>query len=310
MRVALIGGTGFVGSYLVDALVAAGHEPWLLVRAGSEARVRHSGHCRTVTGDLTRPADLRQLLGTADAAIYNAGILRELPKRGITFEAIQYRGAADAIDAAVTRGLDRFLLMSANGARADGTAYQSTKFRAEEHLRASGLEHAIVRPSVIFGDPRGRDEFASRLYREMVRPPLPAVAFHGGLLPGRRPVRLSPVHVTDVADTFVRLLAEPAPAGRTVEIGGPEILTWKRIIERIAAATGRRKLVLPMPLGVMRAAATLLDRIPAFPVTRDQLDMLAEGNTADPGALRDLLGREPVAFDDSGLDYLGASRGA
>ncbi len=310
MRVALIGGTGFVGSYLVDALVSAGHEPWLLVRAGGEARVRQPEHCRTVRGDLTRPADLRQLLSNADAAIYNAGILREFPKRGITFEAIQYRGAVDTIDAAVSLGLDRFLLMSAIGARPDGTPYQSTKYRAEEHLRASGLEHAIIRPSVVFGDPRGLDEFASRLYQEMVRPPLPAVAFHGGLLPGRRPVRLSPVHVTDVADTFVRLLDGPTPSSRTVEIGGPEVLTWKDIVERIAAATGRRKLVLPMPLGVMRAAAALLDRIPAFPVTRDQLDMLAEGNTADPGTLRELLGREPVAFDGSALDYLARPQAA
>jgi len=310
MRVALVGGTGFVGSYLVDALVAAGHEPWLLVRAGSESRVRHPEKCRIVRGDLTRAADLRRLLSHADAAIYNAGILRENPKCGMTFEAIQYRGAADAIDAAVTFGLGRFVLMSAIGARADGTPYQATKFRAEEHLGASGLDHAVVRPSVVFGDPRGRDEFASRLFREMVRPPLPAIAFHNGLVPGRHPVVLSPVHVRDVADTFVALLDDPAADGRTVEIAGPETLTWKDIVLRIAAATGRRKIVLPMPLGVMRAAASLFDRIPAFPVTRDQLDMLAEGNTAPPDTVRAILGREPTAFDGSGLDYLHRSRHA
>jgi NADH dehydrogenase len=79
------------------------------------------------------------------------------------------------------------------------------------------------------------------------------------------------------------------------------------MLARIAAAAGRRKLVLPMPIGIMRLAATLLDRLPFFPVTRDQLTMLAEGNTADPAALRSLIGREPRAFVADNLRYLAQS---
>jgi NADH dehydrogenase len=76
------------------------------------------------------------------------------------------------------------------------------------------------------------------------------------------------------------------------------------MLDRIASAVGRRKIVLPMPIGLMKLGATLLDWLPFFPVTRDQLTMLAEGNVADPGPLHELIGRQPMAFDPASLAYL------
>ena len=306
MRVALLGGTGFVGSYLVDALLERGHQPSLLVRAGSEGKVRQAAACRTVSGDVSEDSSIRDLLTRCDAVIYNVGILREDPAAGVTFDELQYRAPLRTIAAAVELGVGRFLLMSANGAAPSGTPYQRSKYGAEEALLESGLDYSIFRPSVIFGDPRGRDEISTRLYRQMIRPPLPAAWFHTGLWPSAASVRLSPVHVRDVADAFVAALEDPGTVGRTLRLGGPEALSFKTMLERIAATVGKRKLMLPVPIPLMSIVAELFDRWSWFPVTRDQLSLLAAGNVVPDGVLRQLIGREPRTFSARHLGYLEA----
>jgi len=194
--------------------------------------------------------------------------------------------------------------MSANGIRHPGTPYQETKLRAEEYLEQSGLDYTILRPSVIFGDPRGNMEIATQLFRDMIRPPMPAIGFHTGMIPANRPVLMSPVHVRDVADAFVRSLGDESTFGRCYELGGPEVLSWTGMLQRIAAAVDKKKIILPMPIGLMRFAAALFDWLPFFPVTRDQLTMLAEGNIAEPDDLRALIGRDPAAFTAENLGYL------
>ena len=199
MRVAIFGGTGFVGGYLVDALIASGHEPSVLVRPGSESKVRQAERCRLIAGDVSSKAAIDTILEDCDAAIYSVGILQEFPKQGITFEELQYRGAVRVVEAAKNCGVDRLLLMSANGVKSPGTPYQDTKFRAEEHAKASGLDVTIFRPSVIFGDPRGLMEIGTQLNEQMISPPIPAVGFFTGWHPQKGAVVMSPVHVEDVA---------------------------------------------------------------------------------------------------------------
>ena len=305
-RVGLFGGTGFVGSYLVDALLARDMQPVLLVRDGSDSKVRERERCDIVNGDIDAADAIGKVVDGCDAVIYNIGILREFPARGISFEKLQYEAARRVIDAAAEQGVRRFLLMSANGVKPDGTAYQRTKYNAEVHLKDKDLDWTIFRPSVLFGDPRGRMEFATQLSAEIIDSPLPAPLFHAGLLPFRAgQFEMSPVHVTDVAAAFVSALEDPATIGRTCHLGGPESLTWREILSRLAEARGRKKLMLPAPaLGVM-AAATLLDRFEAFPITRDQIRMLLEGNTCPPDDL-EKLGIEPQRFAGETLDYLRA----
>ncbi|MGH8222512.1 MAG: NAD(P)H-binding protein, partial [Woeseiaceae bacterium] len=209
-----------------------------------------------------------------------------------------------AIAAARERGVRRFIYMSANGVREPCTPYQETKLRAEEYLAGSGLEFTGFRPSVIFGDPRGRMEIASQLHAQMIRPPLPAIGFFAGWQPSRGPVLMSPVHVEDVAGAFVRAIDDTSAAGRRIALGGPETLSWVDMLERIAAATDKRKLILPVPIAAMKLAAALFDWLPFFPATRDQLSMLEQGNVAGPDELAALIGRPPRAFDGDGLAYL------
>ena len=308
MKVALFGGTGFVGSYLVDALLAHGHTPRLLVRPGSESKVVQRERCEIVPGDIDDRDAIAACLQGADAAIYNIGLLREFPAQGVTWEKMHYQGAARVIDAAVAAGVKRFLLMSANGVKPDGTGYQSTKFRAEQHLAASGLDWTVFRPSVVFGDPRGRMEFCSMLYQQMLKPPIPAPLFHNGLWPsGAGRFRMSPVAVEDVAEAFVRALETPASVRRVFPLGGPEAPEWREILDVIAQAAGKRKLKVPAPVAVPRAAAALLDRFAWFPVTRAQLDMLLEGNACDGSEAWSMFAIEPQRFEPAALGYVKAS---
>jgi NADH dehydrogenase len=305
LKVCVVGGTGFVGFYVIDRLVSAGHTARLLVRPDSAGRVEHRDLCEIVVGDIRDQGALTQAVAGTDAVMYLVGLLRELPEQGVTFEETHLRGVERSILAAEEQKVRRFVLMSANGVRRDGTAYQRTKFQGEEALRASGLDWTIFRPSVIFGDPRGRTEFCSQLKREIIDSPLPAPLFYPGLLPfGAGQFELAPVSVEDVAEAFVRSLARPETIGHSFQLCGPERLTWKQILKTIASAAGKTKLMLPVSGMALKAAATLFDRQPWFPVTRDQLTMLMAGNTCDePGAF-EIFGISPGRFDAHSLAYL------
>jgi NADH dehydrogenase len=130
----------------------------------------------------------------------------------------------------------------------------------------------------------------------MIKPPLPAVAFPG--------VRMSPVHIKDVADAFCASLNDDRTIGKTIELAGPETLGWRDMVQRVAAAAGKSKILLPMPLWVMRVGATLFDWLAFYPVTRDQLTMLEEGNTGTADAVESLIGREAQPFTPDSLSYL------
>ena len=306
MRVAIVGASGFVGNYLTARCLSVGYQVSALVRPSSAHKLRCAADVRVVQGGLSA-ASLRELCQEAETLVYLPGILREDKRRGVTFNAVQRRGAEHAIEAALGAGSERLLLMSALGVSVDGTSYQTSKYAAEQAAWASALKTTVFRPSVIFGDPHGAMEIGTQLLHDMVLKPLPAVAFFNAFMQPRGHIRLSPVHVDDVADAFVAALADPATAGRTIELAGPDVLTWREIVAIVASAVGRNKLTLPMPLELMRLAAACLDWIPAFPATRDQLRMLAEGCAGSDRPLRKLIGREPRCFSPAMLGYLRAA---
>ena len=304
MKVALFGGTGFVGGYFVNALVAAGHEPSVLVRRGSENKLTSRDECRVTAGDISSVNAIEATLDGCDALIYNIGILKAFPRKGITFEELHFEGVRRVVNAAEKLNVRRVLLMSANGVKSPGTPYQDTKFRADEFVRQSGLEYTVFRPSVIFGNSKGLQEISHQLHQDLVKPPIPAVAFHTGWTPKGNGVVMSPVHVQDVADAFVGALSNPATVGETYLLDGPEILTWEEMIRRVSEAVDRKKWLLPMPIELMKFGAMLFDWLPFFPATRDQLTMLAEGNAADSADLEMLINKPPTAFVPENLSYL------
>jgi NADH dehydrogenase len=182
--------------------------------------------------------------------------------------------------------------MSALGTRAGARSrYHQTKWAAEEAVRASPLPWTIFRPSIIYG--RG-DGFVTMLADMIQR--LPAVPVLGS---GRQ--RLQPVPVEHVAQAFALAVGMDNAVKQTYEIGGPEPVTMVDLVDRIAAALGRRRpLKIAVPMGVVRPATRLLWRVPGYPITPDQLLMLEEENTCEPGPFYTAFGLTPMPLS-SGL---------
>ncbi len=310
MKISIIGGTGFVGSYLIDALVQAGHSLRLLVREGSENKLPTVSSVplpyEVVNGDISQPAALAACVAGCDAVIYLIGILREDHTRGITYAETQLHGVERTIEAAKQAGVPQFLLMSANGVKAQGTPYQTTKYQAEQRVRDSGMAWTIFRPSVIFGEPRGKMEFCTQLQQQLIKPPIPAPLFFPGVQIGQAgEFCLAPVHVSDVAAAFVNSVNNPACYGKTFALCGPDAVSWKTIIQTLAHASGyRQKLAIPAPAEIIKFVANVFATQSWFPITRDQIVMLLEGNTCDNPLAWQVLGIQPKRFDLDNLAYL------
>ena len=172
MKVAIVGGTGYVGSYVCDELIKKNHTPKILVREGSESKVIDPKKCEMVNGDAFDEQSLKTLLEGSDAAIYLVAVIREFPKEGITNDKLQFRGSELFAKICSEMGIKRFLLMSALGANADPDAsnYQKAKHLSEQSLKNTNLDWTIIRPSSLFGDPRGqnRPEFCKALKEDML----------------------------------------------------------------------------------------------------------------------------------------------
>ena len=305
MKVALFGGTGFVGTYITEELLNNNHDPVLLVRPGSENKVYLPEKCHVNIGDITDFESIEQTINNTDAVIYNIGIIRQFPKKGITFEAMHFEGARYCMEVAEKLGVKRFILMSANGVKYNGTLYQSTKFLAEQYLKNTELEWTIFRPSLIFGDPKGTQEFCSQLRDDMLSLPLPAPLFFEGLIPwAAGKFEMSPVHIKDVAVFFVKALNNGKTIGKIYELGGPKSYTWIELIDLIAAASGKKKWKIPAPVTPIKLAASIFERFPFFPITKDQLTMLLEGNTCDSTNSFKLFEVDTISFSTENLEYL------
>ena len=307
MKVAVFGGTGFVGSYLIDELIASDHIPRVLVRSGSEEKLMQADKCEPVNGDISDKIAIGDTLSGTEAAIYNIGIIRHFPRKGITYEALQFDGVRYCIKQCKELGIDRFILMSANGVRPDGTGYQRTKWLAEQYLMNTDMKWTIFRPSLIFGDPRGsnRPEFCTQLKKDLIRLPSPAPLFYDGIVPinaGR--FSMSPIHVKDVASIFIGSLNSKDTISKIFELGGPHTLGWKEIIKTIAKGSGKNKWTIPAPAIFIRSIAVIFDRFSWFPITRDQLTMLMEGNTCETSNLFTKFKAVPIPFTAEELSYL------
>lgn len=307
MKIAVFGGTGFVGSYIVDNLIDKGYFPKLLVRQGSESKVASSEKCEIIDGDINNESSIKETISGSDAVIYTVGIIREFKSKGITYENLHFDGAVKCIDAAEKADVSRFILMSANGVCPDGTGYQKTKWMSEQYLKNTNLDWTIFRPSTIFGDPRGsgRPEFCSQLKKDMIGLPFPAPLFHEGLNPfGAGNFSMSPIHIKDVAKSFVDSINNKSLVRKIIELGG-EAFTWREIIKKIGAAAGKNKFMVPAPVFAIKSVAAILDRFSWFPVTADQLTMLVEGNTCDSSKFFAENKIVPIPFNEENLSYLG-----
>jgi NADH dehydrogenase len=292
MKIFLSGGTGFVGGHLRKALLERGHSIRLLVHRKRES---FEAGVELAEGDVTRPDTLAAAVAGCDATINLVGIIREFPARGITFEKLHVEAMQNVVEAANKAGIRRHLQMSALGTRPDATSlYHRTKYRGEEHVRASGLDWTIFRPSLIFGP---GDAFVNML-AGYIRT-YPAVPVIGD---GR--YRLQPIAADDVARCFAMALEMPETAGQTYEVCGPDRLTYNELLDTIGSVLGKPRVPkIPNPLSIMKLVVPLLQGFSFFPITMDQITMLVEENICD-GNWQKTFRFEPERFEAGIAKYL------
>jgi len=293
MKIFIAGGSGFVGVHLSKILRDKGHELRLLVHRRSAAEL---DGIETVEGDATRPDSFEKAAEGCDAVINLVGIIREFPSRGITFERLHVQATSNMLAATRKAGIRRYLQMSALGTRPDAISqYHVTKFRAEELVRSSGLDITILRPSLIYGP---GDAFINMLAGQLrLLPVMPVI--------GSGAYRLQPIHVDDVARCFALSLELPETIGQCYELCGNNRLSYIELLDTVASAMNRQLPLKPrIPLGLMKLIIPVMQNVPQFPITMDQLQMLLEENICD-GCWQKVFHFEPQDFQKAIRSYLG-----
>lgn len=263
------GASGFVGREVQRQLLREG---WQVVAVTREPRPtavpRGVIH---VTGDVTGSGWLSWAKGCS-AAIHLVGIIREQPRRGVTFQRLHTELTLHMLRVCTELEIGRFVQMSALGSRPNAaTPYHHTKWLSEEAVRSSGLTWTIFRPSLVFGP---GDGFTTALARALRWSAVFPVFGDGSY-------QLQPIAVEEVARSIVASLELPNTAGQTYELGGPEQLSFNEVLRRISRALGLRRAFLHVPLALARPMVNLLQHFTHALITTDQLTMLLEGSTCD-----------------------------
>lgn len=304
--VTVFGGSGFVGRHLVQRLAASGARVRVAIRYPKEAAFMQPmgdvGQIAPVRASVTHEDSVRAAVAGADAVVNLVGILYE--KGGRTFDALHREGAGIVARAAREAGAETLVHMSALGADPEShSRYATSKAAGEAAVREAFPDAAVIRPSVIFGP---QDSFFN-LFASLARflPFLPVFGcprprYHGGKIDiyGDGGVKFQPVYVGDVAEAMARCLEDPSCAGKTYELGGPAVYSFKEIMEMILRETGRKRLLLPVPYFLATLKAGLLQLMPKPLLTTDQVELLKHDNVVSgdcPGLAE--LGIQPIGAE-------------
>lgn len=272
--VTVFGGSGFIGRHLVRRLAADGWIIRVAVRDPEAALFLQPmgdvAQIIRVRANVSDPAQVASAVANAEAVINLVGILYEKGKR--TFQRIHVEGAQNVARAARAAGAGRLIQMSAIGADPDSAAeYGRTKAGGEQAALGEFPNASIIRPSVVFGP---EDDFFNR-FAAMARimPILPVF-----------PTRFQPVYVGDVAEAMMKVLVDPGTRGLTYELGGPEVISFREMLQIVLKETRRKALLVRMPIMVAEMEAWFLEKLPVPPLTRDQVKLLEQDNVVTPGA--------------------------
>jgi len=286
--IVVTGGTGYVGSHIVKKLIKAGKKVRVLVRnpqlAEQEARLKGLD-VEFVKGDVTQPETLRPAFEEGEALIHTVAIAIE--KGSLSYEEINTQGTVNVLNAAQAAGVRRFVNLSQLGADSRlPYRFLASKGKAQEYVAASALNWTAFRPSVIWGP---EDEFANTFAKLVPLSPViyPIVD---------KNARFEPVWVEDVATAVVKSLDDPSTYGQEYELGGPEVLSIEEIERRTLAAIGSKRILVPFPRPILNLVVSLFEALlPAPPVTRSLLELLAVNNVTTQNALKKFV-PEPRPF--------------
>jgi NADH dehydrogenase len=300
--VTIYGGSGFIGRHVVRAIARTGARMRVAVRrpelAGHLQPLGDVGQINPVQANVRYPDSLMAPAEGADAVVNLVGIL--FPTGRQTFTSVQNEGARHVAEAARAAGAGALVHVSAIGADKDAPSiYARSKAEGEAAVREVFPEAVIFRPSVVFGP---EDDFFNRFASlARIAPALPLI--------GGGKTRFEPVFVGDVAKAVVAGLTGKASVAKPYELGGPEILTLKEVMQRVLRYTMRRRLLVPLPFWLAKMQAAFLQLLPTPLLTIDQVRLLQADNVVSDTARRDgrtleALGIEPVAIPAVVPDYL------
>jgi NADH dehydrogenase len=279
--VTVFGGSGFIGRQVVRALAKRGARVRVACRRTNLAdRLRllgDVGQIEVVQANLRMAASVERALQGAEACVNLVGVLYESGRQ--RFQSLHAQGAATAAAAARAQGVSRFVQVSAIGADANSASkYARTKAMGEEAARAAIPGAAVIRPSLVFGqDDQLFNRFASLA---LMSPALP--------LPGGGATRFQPVFVGDVAAAIAACASDASTAGKTFELGGPSVYSFRELMQLMLKEIHRQRLLLPLPWPLARLVGTLGDLqasvLPvAPPLTSDQVELLRTDNVPHAG---------------------------
>jgi uncharacterized protein YbjT (DUF2867 family) len=290
-RITVFGASGFIGRHVVRRLAAQGWVVRAAVRDVVAAQFLKPmgavGQIVPMRADVTDAASVARAIEGASAVINLVGILHGRGKR--SFAAIHAEAPGRMALAARQAGATRFIHVSAIGAATSSpSAYARSKAEGEALVAKAFPGATILRPSIVFGP---EDSFFNRFAAlARISPVLPLI---GG---GR--TLFQPVYVGDVADAVMRVLGDPATRGRVYELGGPRVYSFRALMEFMLASIGRRRWLLNLPVPIAMAQASVLQCLPAPPLTVDQVRLLQRDNVVAPGmpGLPD-LGIQPATIE-------------
>lgn len=296
--VTVFGGSGFIGRYVIKRLAAKGARIRVATRDPEGAKFLKPmgavGQVAPVKVSISQADSVKAAVDGSDAVINLIGILSQGGRQ--SFRMAHVEGPQTIARAAAEAGVRQMVHVSAIGASAESaSAYARSKALGEDSVRSALPESVILRPSVVFGP---EDDFFNR-FGAMARiaPALP-------LIDGGR-TKFQPVYVGDVADAVLAVLQSEEYSGKTYELGGPEVMNFRELLEYILSETGRKRALVPVPALFLKPLAALMELLPSPPLTRDQLILLQKDNVVDDKALKlSDLGIEATAIVAEVPDYL------
>ncbi|MCB9982962.1 MAG: complex I NDUFA9 subunit family protein [Rhodospirillales bacterium] len=287
----VFGGTGFVGRQVVRELAARGVIIKVATRVPERAYFLKPdgavGQIVPVVCDYADEKSLAAAIAGSDYVINCIGVLFEKGKRQ-KFQKIHSDLPTAIAGLCAKAGVGRLVHFSALGVDKGTSKYAKTKLEGEKGVLANSPKATILRPSVIFGE----DDSFFNMFAEMARyaPALPLI--------GGGKTKFQPVYVGDVARAVLAALEQPQAQGQIYELGGPDVLNFKEIYERLFRYTGRKRCLVSLPYGLAKVQASFMSVLPQPPLTRDQVESLKTDNVVSPTAqgLAD-LGVLPTALD-------------
>jgi NADH dehydrogenase len=284
----LTGGTGFVGTRVAHALRRRGMTVRALVRDRRRASSLETWGCELVVGDVTDTESVRAATNGVSRVIHLVSIIHG---SSAEFETVMVDGTRFLMNAASENGCDRFVLMSALGTTQQSSRivpYYRSKLEMERLVVESDVAEVVLRPGFIFGRGGALVTFARQIRLSPVTP-----------VAGSGERKLQPIWVDDVASFAARSVDGADPPTGTFELGGPDVISWNELYAAIAAVLGKRRAQVHVPIGLLRLAATVLERLPNPPVTRDQLTMLKlADNVCDPTEANTAFDVTPIGLTE------------